>query len=380
MTQSMKEYDGTLAVACIVLAVVLNALQISYITDGLVMISGQDYVLATMFAVVISTGLMYSIFAAHRLSEKHMMPAYSWTLAILASLLTGGMAAMSLTHTAGLFSARWCFGVLLGLSIPAQTIVLCNMTNGMLDLAGSGWWNNSLVKKMLSLVLPDTARATLPQASEASSLVVPEVKLDVPAATPAPSVVTIQPAETLAKDLPNSEPALPKLEPKPVEAKLETSTDLASVHKPEVSASSAAPQTEQTVVSNDVRREVPVHTPAVTSAPLVVRQVLPGAIAGQSAIDVVQSGDRISVRVRRDLSKRKWKDLHSELRRVQSVIWDNASNAVSEVGGRDRMLNGVILVPERKGKKNKKKREGARLRHLESVKAEVQNLVKRYAQ
>ncbi len=46
MNMTMKEYDSMLAVACIVLAVVLNALQISYIADGLVMASQQGYIMA----------------------------------------------------------------------------------------------------------------------------------------------------------------------------------------------------------------------------------------------------------------------------------------------------------------------------------------------
>lgn len=140
MNMTMKEYDGMLAVACVVLAVVLNALQISFIADGLVMTSHQDYIMASLMAIVISSGLFYSVFAGHRLWLKDMPRYYAWALGCLAGLLVGAMAAYSLSNTAQVGSARWWLGLIIGLSIPSQTLVLCNLTNGMLELAGSGWW------------------------------------------------------------------------------------------------------------------------------------------------------------------------------------------------------------------------------------------------
>ena len=79
------------------------------------------------------------------------------------------------------------------------------------------------------------------------------------------------------------------------------------------------------------------------------------------------------------MSKRKWKELHSQLRRVSFVTFDEAEKSQSQDGGRERILQGKITFPERKGKKNKKKRENARVRHLEMLNEQIQEIVDRFS-
>lgn len=384
MNMTMKEYDGTLAVACIVLAVVLNALQISHITDGLMMASRQNYPLSVMFAVVISCGLMYSVFAGHRLKGKGQALAYSWALATLAGLLTGGMAAWSLSHTAGLWSFRFWIGVFLGASIPVQTLVLCNMTTGMFDLAGSSWWNNSWLKSVLSLVLPADSKVH-PKKVPSKRMESAEVVLTSDDVKSALAVVSRELVLDSDIDSPNSEPVSQPVVVQEAQVKLEASAPVkkeAPAVAKEVEPSKldlpAPVQVDPVVVSDAVSQDA-LPKPQVTSAPVAAREdVRPVVVSDAGTVKISLSGDRITLLVRQELSKSKWKDLHSQLRRVASVSWDNAERAESEDGKRDRVLEGVILIPERKGKKGKKKREGARQRHLDAVSAEVQALVQRY--
>ena len=118
MSMTMKEYDGMLAVACIVLAVVLQALQISFIADGLVMSSHQGYIMAVLMAIVISSGFFYSVFTSHRLWLKEMPRRYAWILGSLAGFLVGAMAALSLSSSTQIGAFRWWLGIFIGLSVP----------------------------------------------------------------------------------------------------------------------------------------------------------------------------------------------------------------------------------------------------------------------
>src|SRR6516225_4886654 len=131
---AVKEYDGTLAVAALVLAAVLQVLQINFIADGLAMASGQGWFLSTLFAIVISTGLLFSTFVTRRLWSKEMPYVYSVIFGAIALLVTGGMSAWFLTMAAEPLTIKWWFALFLGLASPAQTILLGNMTNEMLDL------------------------------------------------------------------------------------------------------------------------------------------------------------------------------------------------------------------------------------------------------
>jgi len=91
------------------------------------------------------------------------------------------------------------------------------------------------------------------------------------------------------------------------------------------------------------------------------------------------SGERLSVCIGANPSKSRWKDLHSELRRIPHVVWDSAGKGEAQDGNRSRMLEGVIKVPAPKGKKNRKKMENAKQRHLEAVSAEIRRIVAHYS-
>lgn len=334
---TMKEYDGTLAVACIILSVMLNALQITFIADGLALVSGQDYLLAVVYAIVVTFGLMFSMFAGHRLSSKHLSQRYSMTLALVASMLTGGMAGWSLSYSAGAWSAKWCFGIFIGATIPGQTIVLCKMTNGMLDLAGSGWWDKSMVRRLLSVVLP-ALPSHVPSSTEAP-IVKSEAEL-VDAGKAAAAVVSE--SESVDVQLPAGGATTVPATDIPLEE-----DELEAVSEPEI----IEPVEERyLILRND----------------------------GVATISL--NGERLSVCIGANLSKSRWKGLHSELRRIPHVVWDSAEKGEAQDGNRSRMLEGVIKVPQPKGKKNRKKMENAKQRHLEAVSAEIRRIVSQYSQ
>lgn len=327
MNMTMKEYDGMLAVACIVLAVVLNALQISYIADGLVMASHQDYIMASLMAIVISSGLFYSVFAGHRLWLKNMPRYYAWILGCLAGFLVGAMAAWSISSTAPVGSVRWWLGVLIGLTIPGQTIVLCNLTNGMLDLAGSGWWS----RLMGRFILFD--KPTLQKVQAVTPIAVPAVE---PIAGPAPVSVFAQVETATVASIP-----------------IGTSEDL------------PAPEEVRAIPVVDPSR-VPDKPPAQS-------------IFSNGAIEISVQGDYISVRVGRQLTNRKWKLLHSDLRRVPLIAWDEAQKAKSAEGGADRTVKGVLRLPPTKGKRNRHKRRAARSQEMEAVIGRLKDLASEHS-
>ena len=332
---TMKEYDGTLAIACIILAVMLNALQINFIADGLASVSGQDYLMAVVYAIVVTFGLMFSMFAGHRLSSKHLSQRYSFALALVASLLTGGMAGWSLSHTAGIWSAKWCFGIFIGATIPGQTVVLCKLTNGMLDLAGSGWWDKSMVRKLFAVVLP--ARPSHVPSQTEAPIVTTEAELVDALAAPA----VVQKSNSVDPQLPRSGATSPPAAEIPLDDQ-----ELEAISEPEI-------------------------VEPIEESYLILRN------DGVATISL--SGERLSVCIGANLSKSRWKDLHSELRRIPFVVWDSAEKGEDQAGNSARMLEGVIKVPPPKGKKNRKKMENAKQRHLEAVSAEIRRLVTHYS-
>lgn len=312
----MKEYDSMLAVACVALAVVLNTLQISYIADGLVMASHQGYIMATLSAFVISSGLFYSVFTGHRLWLKGLPRRYAWILGCLAGCLVGAMAAWSLSYSAPVGSGRWWIGILIGFTIPAQTIALCNMTNGMRDLAGTLFWFRPKVKTII--VHP----VEPPKAIGISEDTGPE---------PIPELVR-------NADLP-----------------IEVSVD------------------SQTRTQEAVRAVA-----AVIHSASPVEQAAKRIVSSLGALEILVAGERVTVRVGRQLSNRKWKLIHSDLRRIPSILWDEAQKAKS-AEGRDRIVTGMIRIQPIKGKKNKKKQRAFRKKQLDAVERRLQELTGRHS-
>ncbi len=312
MNMAMKQYDGMLSVACLVLAAVLNLLQISYIADGLVMASQQGRIMATLSALVISSGLFYSVFTGHRLWLKGQPRIYAWMLGSLAGILVGAMAAWSLSYSAEVGSARFWIGIIIGFTIPGQTIALCNMTDGMRELAGSGWWKR------------------------------PEVAAAKPLAVP--------PAQTVSA----SEDA--GLEP------------ARSVDEPTIVCA----------ISQTRMQELPGAVSAVSHSTSPVQSGAKRIVSQKGALEILLTGDRVNVRVGRQLSNRKWKQIHSDLRRIPSILWDEAQKAKSSQGRDDRILHGTIRVRPLKGRKNKKKERAARKQQLDDFEKKLQWLVERH--
>ncbi len=314
---TIKEYDGMLAVACIVLAVVLNTLQISYIADGLAMASHQGYIMATLSAFVISSGLFYSVFTGHRLWLKGLPRRYAWILGCLAGCLVGAMAAWSLSYSAAVGSARWWIGILIGFTIPGQTIALCNMTNGMRELAGPIWWRRPRVEPII--VRP----CQPPKAIGTSEDTGPE---------PIPELVW-------SADL-------------PIEVSVESQT-----------------RTQEAVRA----------VTAVSHSASPLEQAAKQIVSSLGALTILLSGERVTVRVGRQLSNRKWKLIHSDLRRIPSILWDEAQKAKS-AEGRDRIVSGTIRIQPIKGKKNKKKQRAFRKKQLDAVERRLQELAGRHSE
>ena len=317
MNMTMKEYDSMLAVACIVLAVVLNALQISFIADGLVMASHQGYIMAALSAIVISSGLFYSVFTGHRLWLKGQPRHYAWILGCLAGVLVGAMAAWSLSYSAEVGTARWWIGILIGFTIPCQTIALCNMTNGMRELAGTIVWFRPKVEAPIARPVQ-----------------------------PAPAVCTSEDA--------GPEPAV-RAESSAVGADLPT----------EVSAPS------QTHIVETVR-----------AIPVVAQSAFPEQaakriVSEQGALEILLAGDRVKVRVGRQLSNRRWKLIHTDLRRIPSIHWDEAQKAKSSQGRDDRILTGTMKLQPIKGKKNKVKQRAALKMQLDAIERRLQLVAER---
>lgn len=321
MNMTKQEYDGALAVACIVLAVVLNALQICFIADGLVMASHQGYLMAVLMAIVISSGLFYSIFTSHRLWLKGQPRYYAWILGGLAGFLVGAMAAWSLSYSAEVGTVRWWLGLFLGLTIPGQTLALCKMTNGMLDLAGPGWWKQ---RKSASISQrPEHIDASETLVAAAAPLAAAPEFAD--ATTVAPH--SIGPDETRAKSF----------------------------------------EVEEV-------RAIPAVSPAESSetpSSIIVSQT--------NAMQISITGDRIAVRVGSQLSNRRWKLFHSDLRRIPSISWDEARKASSIEGRADRTVEGTLRVQPIKGKKNRQKRRVARQQQIDAIAGRLKELVEQHS-
>ncbi len=317
MSMTVKEYDGMLAVACIVLAVVLQALQISFIADGLVMASQQGYIMAALMAIVISSGFFYSVFTSHRLRSRDLSRLYAWILGSLAGILVGAMAAWSLSSSTQIGTFRWWLGIFIGLTIPGQTLALCKMTNGMFELAGPSWWK----------------RRRASSTFERPSSVAPAVEL---AAEP----------EFIA-------------------------TTPISADEPVLHRSIGADD------DTDTMEEVHVMSDVSTSE--IPEEVISQIVMDTVALRIFLRGDRVNVRVGRELSNRQWKKLHMELRRIPSIVWDEAHKAKTTEGGVDRTVTGTLRMQPIKGKKNRQKRRAARIQQMNAIARRLQELAEQHS-
>jgi hypothetical protein len=151
---TVREYDGTLAVSAFVLAAVLQVLQITFIADGLERVSGQGWLLSILFAIVISSGLLFGTFVTKRFLSTNMSPIFAWTFAALAAIVTGGMAAWTIASGVETGTGRWWFALYLGAVTPAQTVLLGIMSDDLFDMAGPNFWSNSIFRHFFSLVRP----------------------------------------------------------------------------------------------------------------------------------------------------------------------------------------------------------------------------------
>ncbi len=138
--------------------------------------------------------------------------------------------------------------------------------------------------------------------------------------------------------------------------------------------------------SSDSKEELltPIFSPVTTPAPSSIETTGPEQLlAPPSTIffsDTTLSlhGEWVVIRVKGDLSKRRWKELHSELRRTASINWGDATRAKHQDGRSERVLEGRIVFPKSTGKKNKKKRENSRAQHLEEILQQIKVVVSRH--
>lgn len=341
---SRRQYDGDLAVATLALSFLLTATQIGFVADGLMMVSGQGWFLSLLFAIVIATGLLHSQFLMNRLFEKALPRRYAWLFGGLTAVITGLMSVWGMTRLSEAWTYKWAMGIFLGTLVPLQTTLLANMTTGMFALAGRNWYKGSLCEKFFAVV--STSRAEVAQAAEARPAQAPEETLG------ASSVDTA--AASLAP------PPIAAPEPVPSPAPLQASPrEERLAEEPQPTLSSAPPSQDQSRY-----HERSHNSPILNSE---------SRIASFSF-----SEERVSIRIKSHLSKRQWKDLHSRLRRVASITWDDVEKTTSQDGQRERILTGRVSYPDSRGKKNRKKREAARLRHLDELLRQLKELVAIY--
>lgn len=378
MSTATRQYDGDLAVATLVLSVLLTGTQIGFVADGMMMITGQGWFLSLLFAIVIATGLLHSQFVSHRLWAKIMPRHYAWLFGALTATITGMMAIWGMTRLSDPWTYKWYLGAFLGALVPLQTMLLANMTSEMFLLAGDSWFAGSYTQKIVAVVRGQRQKRDT-SVEDANPLEM--ASADAATALGAPASVA-QPKVIIAEVLPDSVSPVLTVDGAPPQAlplqeelaqSIDTTGDHPSndtdVHTVESSAAIDQSPAQVEPVSTPVavtqkpawQEKLPVHTPSITvdtpSARLSV------------------AGNQVVIKVSGELSKRKWKDLHLELRRVNHINWSDASRAKGQDGPRERVLSGTISFPESKGKKNKKKRETQRTRHLEMLMQQLKEIV-----
>lgn len=361
MATTIKQYDGDLAVATLVLAFLLTLTQIGFVADGLMAVSGQGWFLSLLFAIVIATGLLHSQFVLTRLMEIALPRRYAWCFCGLTASITGMMSVYGMTALSQPWTYKWFLGAFLGSLVPLQTTLLANMTTGMFSLAGSNWYRGSISESVLSVVLFKRGK----------SLVTPPAPKAEPSVTLAPSLtltITVD-EEKVLEETPSSdavEQSPPPVVPEPVAP---------MTSEPQVFAAKPADPVSESSVKTDPE---PIAPAIQKSAPQTKSEPILTSATRRAIYSFDQ--ERVSLKVHGEMSKRQWKDLHSELRRVGGILWDDVEvqRDLSQEGARVRMLSGKILFPEHKGKKTKQKRENARIRYMETLLDQLKAVVELY--
>lgn len=359
MATTTKQYDGDLAVATLVLAFLLTLTQIGFVADGLMAVSGQGWFLSLLFAIVIATGLLHSQFVLTRLMEIALPRRYAWCFCGLTASITGMMSIYGMTALSQPWTYKWFLGAFLGSLVPLQTTLLANMTTGMFSLAGKNWYRGSISESVFSVVLSKRGK----------SLVAAQAPKASPPATLAPSLaltLAVEEEEKVLEETPSSnavEQSPPPVVPGPA-APLAAEPPVTAAKPVVPVVQSSVQTTTQTVIK---------PTPLTTSEPIF-------SSATRSATYSFNNEDRVTLRLHAGMTKRQWKDLHSELRRLGGILWDDVevTKEPSQDGSRVRTLSGKITFPEHKGKKTKQKRENARIRHMETLLDQLKAVVERY--
>ncbi|HIA53098.1 MAG TPA: hypothetical protein EYN91_13590 [Candidatus Melainabacteria bacterium] len=271
---------------------------------------------------------VYSVFTSHRLWLRDLPRRYAWILGSLAGFLVGAMAAWSLSSSTQIGTFRWCLGIFIGLTIPGQTLALCNMTNAMFELAGPGWWKRRKVA------------ATYHRPSSVANA----VELKVPNCR---SDAMRRPGDASHRPYKDNEPVATGLVRTDDESYTATTEEIRAMA--DVSPSSIPQKSHSRIVTDT------------------------------SVFHISFTGDRVNVRVGRQLSNRKWKILHAELRRIPSIVWDDAQKAKPAEGGVERSVSGIVRMPPIKGKKNRQKRRVAREQHLNAIAKRLQELAEQHS-
>lgn len=378
MSTATRQYDGDLAVATLVLSVLLTGTQIGFVADGMMMVTGQGWFLSLLFAIVIATGLLHSQFVSHRLWAKIMPRHYAWMFGALTATITGMMAIWGMTRLSVPWTYKWYLGAFLGALVPLQTMLLANMTSEMFLLAGNSWFAGSYTQKIVAVVQGRKQKRDT-SVEDANPLEVAnadaETALGASASVAPPKVI-------IAEVLPDSES--PELtvdgappQALPLQEELAQSLDTTDNHLPADDHIHSV-QSSETVGSSPAASQ-PVSKPvAVTQKPVWHEKVpdqTPSLTVDTPNARLSVAGNQVVIKVSGELSKRKWKDIHLELRRVNHINWADASRAKGQDGPRERVLSGTISFPESKGKKNKKKREVQRAQHLEMLMQQLKAIV-----
>lgn len=342
MSTTAKQYDGDLAVAALVLNIALTATQIGFVADGMMTVSSQGWFLSLLYAIVIATGLLHSQFVLNRLWSRSIPIRYAWCLAILTGAIIGMMSVWSMTRLAEPWTYKWYFGTFLGVLVPLQTTLLANMTTETFALAGKGWFAGSLTERLLAVVLPYKGKSETVKHRQGA----------------------LHDATFIEEALAVSQDAA--VAPSSVEATPQEETALA----------------KETALSAYVEQTEP-ETPGTIPSPVVVPEVrkaeqTPILTSTTTNATYSFSGERVTIVVHGEMSKRQWKELHSDLRRVSTINFDDAHKSTSQDGRWVRTLSGKVSFPERSGKKNRRKRENARQRHIEELLEILKSVVEHY--
>lgn len=335
MSSQTRQYDGDLAVAALGLNILLTATQIGFVADGMMIAGRQGWFVSLLFALVIATGLLHSQFVLKRLWQRGLPTRYAWCFAALTGAITLVMAVWSMTRLAEPWTLRWYLGAYLGVMVPLQTTLLANMAGGVFELAGKDWFEGSLTEKLVSVVLPDW------------NLVCPE--------KPAKPTTQLEHALGVSQEA--------SVAPSPVDRSVPAEKALA-----------------------ELADEVEIQPSDLAAAPLAVPVFLPSC-EQQPAAEFVSTtrkatisfnGEQVSLRVSSAMPKRKWKEMHSEIRRIASIEWGDARKAVDRGGVRERSLSGTVIFPERHGRKGGNQQH-ARQKHRQELLELLKRVVDRYA-